>query len=151
MTLSFSPIGTIHSPFKNKEDISPSRNQRPDGYADINGSIVLFDEFVPGIKDIEGFSHLIVIFAFHRSQPGGLISHPPFDNKARGVFATRSPHRPNPIGVTVVRFNGRSGSTLHVSGLDMLDGTPVLDIKPYTPRDQKPDAHFGWLEEFIDR
>jgi tRNA-Thr(GGU) m(6)t(6)A37 methyltransferase TsaA len=149
MTITFTPIGTIHSPFKEKEDIPSGRNQRPDGYADVSGRIDIHKDYVQGLQDIEGFSHLIVIFAFHRSQEGSLISHPPFDHKPRGVFSTRSPHRPNAIGMTIVRLHGRSGGSLQVSGLDMLDGTPVLDIKPYTPREQKADAHFGWLEEFL--
>ncbi len=148
MTYTFSPIGSIHSPFKSKQDIQSNRNKRPDGYAEIKGQIEIHDPYAAGLQDIEGFSHLFVIFAFHQSEEGGLIAHPPFDHKPRGVFSTRSPHRPNAIGLTVVRFHGREGPLLHVSGLDMLDGTPVLDIKPYTPRDQKSEARFGWLEEF---
>ena len=149
MKFAYSPIGIVHSPFKSKEDVHPERNKRPDGYADVSGYIELHEDYVQGLQDIEGFSHLIVIFAFHLSQPGSLLAHPPFDEKPRGVFATRSPRRPNALGFTVVRLQNRSGHTLQVSDLDMLDGTPILDIKPYTPRDQRPDARFGWLEEFI--
>jgi len=149
MTFTYSPIGIIHSPFKNKQEIQPDRNQRPDGYTEIKGQIEILEEYAPGLQDIADFSHIFVIFAFHKSENGGLIAHPPFDHKPRGVFSTRSPHRPNAIGLTVVRLHRCEGRCLHVSGLDMLEGTPVLDIKPYTPRDQKIEAHFGWLEEFL--
>jgi tRNA-Thr(GGU) m(6)t(6)A37 methyltransferase TsaA len=149
MRFTFEPIGEIHSPFKTNDDIHPERNKNPEGYADIEGRLEISPDYTQGLQDIEGFSHLIVIFAFHLSQTGGLISHPPFDTKPRGVFATRSPHRPNALGQTVVRLVKRNGRSLHVKGLDMLDGTPILDIKPYTPRDQKPDARFGWLEKFL--
>ncbi len=150
MTYTYSPIGIIHSPFQNKNDIQPERNKRPGGYAEIKGRIEIHEEYAPGLKDIEGFSHLLVIFVFHKSEEASLIAHPPFDHKPRGVFSTRSPHRPNALGLTVVRLLGREGSMLHVSGLDMLEGTPVLDIKPYTPRDLKSEARFGWLEGFIE-
>lgn len=149
MTFTYSPIGIIHSPFKNKQEIQADRNRRPDGYAEIKGQIEIHEEYAPGLRDIAGFSHILVIFALHQSEDGGLIAHPPFDHKPRGVFSTRSPHRPNAIGLTVVRLHRCEGRFLHVSGLDMLEGTPVLDLKPYTPRDQKSEARFGWLEEFL--
>jgi len=149
MTFTYSPIGVIHSPFKSKQEIQPDMNKRPDGYDQIKGQIEIQEEFAPGLQDISGFSHLLVIFAFHQSEAGGLNAHPPFDQKPRGVFSTRSPHRPNAIGLTVVRLHRCEGRFLHISGLDMLEGTPVLDLKPYTPRDQKSEARFGWLEEFL--
>jgi len=142
----FQPIGVIHSPFKNPEDIDPSRNVRPGGFSRIAGEIEIFQPYSAGLKDIDGFSHLIVLFAFHRSRAGKLRATPPFQTQARGIFSTRSPHRPNPIGMTVVRLRGRRGNILHVSGVDMLEGTPVLDIKPYTPKDRRRVFRRGWMK-----
>lgn len=145
----FRPIGTVRSPFKHREDIDPRRNFRPNGFADVRGKIEVDADFVAGLKDIAGFSHLIVIFAFHKSGPGHLLVKPPFENRRRGVFSTRSPHRPNPIGMTVVRLLDRKRNVLDVSGVDMLDGTPVLDIKPYTSRDSKRGVKRGWLRRSV--
>lgn len=141
----FRPIGTVHSPFKTREDIDPRRNYRPNGFSDVRGDLEIDPAFAAGLKDIDGFSHLIVIFAFHKSGPGHLLVKPPFESRRRGVFSTRSPHRPNPIGMTVVRFLRRRGNVLRVSGMDMLEGTPVLDIKPYTSRDSKRGVKRGWM------
>ena len=141
----FRPIGTVHSPFKTREDIDPRRNYRPNGFSDVRGELEIDPAYAAGLKDIDGFSHLIVIFAFHKSGPGHLLVKPPFESRRRGVFSTRSPHRPNPIGLTVVRFLGRRGDSLEVSGIDMLEGTPVLDIKPYTSRDSKRGVKRGWM------
>ncbi len=145
--IAFRPIGLVHSPFKTGENIDPLRNVRPNGFSKIEGVIEVFKPYAPGLKDIDGFSHLIVIFAFHQSQKGKLSVKPPLETRLRGVFSTRSPHRPNPIGLTVVRLLSRRKNVLKVSGLDMLDGTPVLDIKPYTPRDSKRRLKLGWLEK----
>lgn len=141
----FRPIGTVHSPFKRREDIDPRRNCRPNGFSDIRGGLEIDPAYAAGLKDIDGFSHLIVIFVFHKSEPGHLLVKPPFENRRRGVFSTRSPHRPNPVGMTVVRLLGRRGNILRVSGIDMLEGTPVLDIKPYTSRDSKRGVKRGWM------
>jgi tRNA-Thr(GGU) m(6)t(6)A37 methyltransferase TsaA len=149
MRLTFDPIGVVHSPFLNKEDIKISRNVDPKGYEAVRGELEIFDDFVEGLQDIDGFSHIILIFAFHRSTEKKLYAHPPYDGKRRGVFATRSPNRPNPIGLSVLQVIKRDKNKLQVLGVDMLEGTPVLDIKPYTPRDQKSDARFGWLEEWL--
>lgn len=146
MTFSFEPIGVIRSPFKTREDIDPLRNARPRGFARVKGQLEIFEPYAAGLKDIDGFSHLIVIFAFHQSQKRKLLVRPPLETRLRGVFATRSPHRPNPIGLTIIRLLGRRKNILKVSGLDMLDGTPILDIKPYTPRDSKRRLGLGWLE-----
>ncbi len=145
----FRPIGTVHSPFKAREDIDPRRNCRPDGFSDVRGEIELDPAFAAGLKDIAGFSHLIVIFAFHKSGPGHLLVRPPFESRLRGVFSTRSPHRPNPIGMTVVRMLGKQRNVLKVSGIDMLEGTPVLDIKPYTSRDSKRGVKRGWMRRSV--
>lgn len=144
--MNFSPIGVIHSPFKHKNDVDRERHRSESGFAGIEGELEVYPEFSGGLEDIDGFSHLVVIFAFHDSEGGHLKARPPHDHKERGVFATRSPRRPNPVGMTVVRFRGRAGRRLKISELDMIEGTPVLDIKPYTRRDLKPEARFGWLE-----
>jgi tRNA-Thr(GGU) m(6)t(6)A37 methyltransferase TsaA len=144
--IAFRPIGVIRSPFKSREDIDPARNARPGGFAKVAGEIEVFPPYAAGLKGIDGFSHLIILFAFHRSQAGHLLVCPPFQTRRRGVFSTRSPRRPNPIGMTVVRLLGRKKNILRVSGLDMLDGTPLLDIKPYTSKDSKRGVRRGWLE-----
>ena len=144
--IAFKPIGVIRSPFKKREDIDPARNVRPGGFARVTGEIEVFPPYAAGLKDIDGLSHLVILFAFHQSRAGHLLVHPPFQTRARGVFSTRSPHRPNPLGMTVVRLLGRKKNILRVSGLDMLDGTPLLDIKPYTSKDSKRGVRRGWME-----
>lgn len=151
MEIVMEPIGTVHSPFKRKEDIKKSRNTDPKGFDDVHGELEILTNFAGGLKDIDGFSHIILIFAFHESTEKKLSAIPPYDGKKRGVFATRSPNRPNPIGFSVLRLIGREDNVLHVQGIDMIEGTPILDIKPYTPRDQKPEARFGWLEKWTEQ
>jgi tRNA-Thr(GGU) m(6)t(6)A37 methyltransferase TsaA len=141
------PIGVVHSPFQVREDVDPRRNVRPGGFDDVRGEVEISPAYAPGLRDIAGFSHLIVIFDFNRSGRGHLLVRPPFQTRRRGVFSTRSPRRPNPIGMTVVRLLGRRGRVLKVSGVDMLEGTPVLDIKPYTSRDSKRGVRHGWMTE----
>lgn len=143
------PIGVVHSPFKTRDDIDPRRNRRPRGFADVHGEIEIDPAYAAGLKDVAGLSHLIVLFIFHKSGPGRLLAKPPLERCRRGVFSTRSPHRPNPIGMTVVRLNGRQGNILKVSGVDMLEGTPVLDIKPYTSRDRKRGVKRGWMQRSV--
>ncbi len=104
-------------------------------------------EFEPGLTDIEGFSHLIVIWEFDRSERFELLGTPPSDNRPHGVFATRSPRRPNPIGLTTVELLHREGVDLQVRGVDMLDGTPILDIKPYLSSIPSEKLRRGWLAE----
>lgn len=146
MKITLTPIGLVHSPFANKEDVNADRNRDPEGFLHVRGELEIFPEYAPGLQDIDGFSHLIVIFTFHQAGSGSLWAHPPSDRKRRGVFATRSPSRPNPIGMTVVRFLERRGNRISVAEIDMIEGTPILDIKPYTPRDRKDSPRFGWLE-----
>jgi tRNA-Thr(GGU) m(6)t(6)A37 methyltransferase TsaA len=141
------PIGVIHSPFKRKEDIDTKKFADPKGFDVVHGELEIYKEYEEGLKDTEGFSHLIVIFAFHRSEGYKLQTVPFLDDKLRGVFSTRSPNRPNPVGMTVVKVIERKGNILKVSGIDMIEGTPILDIKPYTPRDQKSAIRCGWLED----
>jgi tRNA-Thr(GGU) m(6)t(6)A37 methyltransferase TsaA len=136
----------VRSPFKNPQELPPPVFA-PAGFFDrIKGEIIVFDEYAPALEGLEGFSHLIVLFAFHKAAFSKLRTVPPGESRARGIFATRSPHRPNPLGLSVVRLLGRDGPVLKVSGLDMIDGTPVLDIKPYTRRDRKSRIRTGWLK-----
>lgn len=149
MKIIFKPIGIVHSPFQKKEDIKKSRNIDPKGFETIKGELEIFGEFADGLQDLDGFSHIILIFFFHKSSEEKLCAHPPFDDKQRGVFSTRSPNRPNPIGFTVLQLLNRDKNLLQVQGVDMIEGTPILDIKPYSPRDQKSEARFGWLEKWL--
>ena len=109
--------------------------------------LAILPEFEAGLTDIEGFSHLVVLWEFDRSNGFELLGTPPSDNRAHGVFATRSPRRPNPIGLTVVELLRRDGRDLHVRGVDMLDGTPILDIKPLLSGVPAENLRRGWLAE----
>ncbi|HEY1159871.1 MAG TPA: tRNA (N6-threonylcarbamoyladenosine(37)-N6)-methyltransferase TrmO [Terracidiphilus sp.] len=138
------PIGFIHSPYHETSAIPRGLGARHDA----EGAIELLREYEPGLADIEGFSHLFVLWEFDRADGFDLIAHPPSDEgRPHGVFATRSPRRPNPIGLTVVELLGREGTSLRVRGVDMLDGTPVLDIKPYLSSVASEKLLRGWLEE----
>jgi tRNA-Thr(GGU) m(6)t(6)A37 methyltransferase TsaA len=138
------PIGFIHSPHHETSSIPKGLGAKHDA----EGTIELLREFEPGLKDIEGFSHLYVLWEFDRASGFDLIAHPPADEgHEHGVFATRSPRRPNPIGLTVVELLGREGGSLRVRGVDMLDGTAVLDIKPYLSSVPAEKLRRGWLAE----
>lgn len=140
--LKLTPIGVIHSPYKKPEEIHPLRSRLT------VGMIEVFPEFEKGLKDIDGFSHLYVLWYFHLSERVDLLTSPLMRPKPkRGTFATRTPHRPNHIGLTVIRLLKREKNILRVKGVDMVDGTPVLDIKPYSKRDRKSHLKIGWLEE----
>jgi len=147
MEIKLKPIGIIHSPFKKKEDVESKKYADSRGFDSIQGELEIFKEYEEGLKDVEGFSHLVVLFAFHKSDGYKLHTKPLLGGILRGVFATRSPNRPNPIGITVVNVIERKGNCLKVSGIDMLEGTPILDIKPYTSRDQKSRIKLGWLKK----
>lgn len=140
-TLKVSPIGIVHTPFAAPRDVERPR------YA--HGRIEIYPEYKKGLKDIEGFSHLYVLWQFHKSTGCELVFCPFREAipPPRGVFATRSPFRPNPIALTIVRLLARDGRILYVKGVDMIDRTPVLDIKPYTRRDRKSCVSNGWLSE----
>jgi tRNA-Thr(GGU) m(6)t(6)A37 methyltransferase TsaA len=114
---------------------------------DEEGTLEIAPEFEPGLKDIEGFSHLFVIWAFDRSEGCDLVGTPPTDDRPHGVFATRSPRRPNPIGLTVVELLSREGPLLRVRGIDMLEGSPILDIKPYLSSIPQERLRRGWLAD----
>jgi tRNA (adenine37-N6)-methyltransferase len=137
------PIGYVKSPYTTTRDVPKGLGARHEA----EGRLELLAEFEPGLQDIEGFSHLFVIWAFDRSEGFSLTATPPSDNLAHGVFATRSPRRPNPIGLTVVELLSREGRVLHVRGIDMLDGTPILDIKPYLSDVPADRLRRGWLAE----
>lgn len=144
--LMFSPraIGRVRSPFTNTKEIPRGLGARHDA----EGTLELLPEFAPGLADIEGFSHLYVLWIFDRSADFDLIACPPADNgRPHGVFATRSPRRPNPIGLTVVELLSREDHLLKVRGVDMLDGTPILDIKPYLSSIPPERLRRGWLAE----
>ncbi len=145
------PVGVIHSPFKKKEDIESKKYANPKGFDPVHGELEIFKKYEAGLKDTEGFSHLIVLFAFHESEGYSLHTKPLLENTLRGVFSTRSPHRPNPLGLTVVKVVKRKGNIVKVLGIDMIEGTPILDIKPYTSRDQKSPIKLGWLENRIKK
>jgi tRNA-Thr(GGU) m(6)t(6)A37 methyltransferase TsaA len=143
MKIEYRPIGVVHSPFATIErmPIQPSRAQG------ITGTVEVFSEFQEGLQDLEGFSHILVLCHFHKATGYSLKVVPFLDTEPHGVFATRAPKRPNPIGLSLLRLDGIQGNTLRVSDLDILDETPVLDIKPFVPAfDTRPEARTGWLE-----
>ena len=142
------PIGFVSSPYKVTSQIPKGLGVRHDA----DGVFKILPEFEPGLTDIEGFSHLFVIWEFDRSpreelRGADLLASPPSDNRQHGVFATRSPRRPNPIGLTAVELLRREGIELHVRGVDMLDGTSILDIKPYLSSISSEKLRRGWLAE----
>jgi len=139
----FKPIGYVKSPYKETREIPKGLGAKHQA----EGVLELLEEFEPGLLDIEGLSHLIVIWVFDRSEGFSLVGTPPSDNQPHGVFATRSPRRPNPIGLTVVELLRREGPALYVRGIDMLDGTPILDIKPYLSNVPAERLRRGWLAE----
>jgi tRNA-Thr(GGU) m(6)t(6)A37 methyltransferase TsaA len=141
--LSMQPIGYVRSPYHDTHEIPKGLGAKHE----TEGVLEINPDFEPGLTDIEGFSHLYVIWAFHHSEGYSLLGTPPSDNRPHGVFATRSPRRPNPIGLTVVELLGREGSLLRVRGVDMLDGTPILDIKPYLSNVPPEKLRRGWLAE----
>jgi tRNA (adenine37-N6)-methyltransferase len=140
-------IGYVRSPYKNTKEI-------PKGFGakhDAEGILEILPQFEPGLTDIEGFSHLFVVWVFDRSEGFELVGAPPIDDRPHGVFATRSPRRPNPIGLTVVELLRREGNSLHVRGVDMLDGTPILDLKPYMSSIPAEKLKRGWVDEAESR
>jgi tRNA-Thr(GGU) m(6)t(6)A37 methyltransferase TsaA len=146
MMFPFQPIGHVRSPYKSAQEVPKGLGARHDA----EGILEILPQLEPGLTDIEGFSHLIVLWLFDRLTEEDrleLIGTPPADNGPHGVFATRSPHRPNPIGFTVVELLRRDGRNLHVRGVDMLDYTPLLDLKPYLSSIPQEKLRRGWLAE----
>jgi len=143
VAISYQPIGTIHSPFKRLEKVPI----QPAAASGIRGTVEVSAEFAAGLQDLTGFSHIILLYHFHLVTQVRLTVVPFLDDRSRGVFATRAPSRPNPIGLSIVRLLGIEGSLLHVENLDIVDGTPLLDIKPYVPAfDHNEAERTGWLE-----
>lgn len=141
--LSMQPIGYVRSAYKDAQEIPKGLGAKHEA----EGVLEIRAEFEPGLTDIEGFSHLFVIWAFDRSEGCDLVGPVPTDDQPHGVFSTRSPRRPNPIGLTVVELLRREGPLLHVRGIDMLEGTPILDIKPYLSSIPQDRLRRGWLAE----
>jgi len=143
MSIIIEPIGIIYTPFKVKEGMPIQSN----GAKGIKGQIKLKEEFISGLTDLDGFSHIILIYNFHKSRGFELLTTPFLDNKQRGIFATRAPKRPNPIGISVVRLLRIEKNILDIENVDMLDETPLLDIKPYIPDfDIHKTGKNGWIE-----
>jgi tRNA-Thr(GGU) m(6)t(6)A37 methyltransferase TsaA len=136
------PIGVIHSPFTDKKQtpIQPTRSQAL-------GQVEVYPEFAEGLQDVEGLSHVILLYVFHCSSGYTLRVKPFLDDALHGLFATRYPCRPNPIGLSIVRLIARHVNVLEIEGVDVLDGTPLLDIKPYVPDfDARENVRVGWYE-----
>jgi tRNA-Thr(GGU) m(6)t(6)A37 methyltransferase TsaA len=146
--IKYKPIGIIHSPFKEPKG-TPIQ---PAGANGTNGTVEIFPAYAEGLKDIEGFSHIILLYHFHLSKEPTLLAKPFMDNETHGVFAMRGPSRPNPIGISVVRLVRVEGNMLHIRDVDIVDGTPLLDIKPYIPEfDIRAVERIGWLEENVHK
>ncbi|MBN1677889.1 MAG: tRNA (N6-threonylcarbamoyladenosine(37)-N6)-methyltransferase TrmO [Candidatus Thermoplasmatota archaeon] len=146
--ITYRPIGVVHSPFKEAKGtpIQPTAAKGTDG------TIELFPEFAEGLDDVEGFSHIILIYHFHLAKKWSLKVRPFMDIRTRGVFSTRAPSRPNSIGVSIVRLVKVEGNTLHVEDMDIVDGTPLLDIKPYVPEfDTRDVDRIGWLSQNVGK
>ena len=143
MKIEFHQIGVIRTPFTKSEGMPI----QPAGGIGVKGTVEVFEEYRPGLKDLDGFSHIVLLYHLHRSRGFELHVVPFMDSELRGVFATRAPKRPNPIGLSVVQLNSIENGVLRVQNLDILDGTPLLDIKPYVPEfDGQTDVRMGWLE-----
>jgi tRNA-Thr(GGU) m(6)t(6)A37 methyltransferase TsaA len=136
-------IGFVRSPYENATDVPKGLGARHEA----DGVLAILPDFEAGLTDIEGFSHLVVLWEFDRSRGFELLGAPPSDDRVHGVFATRSPRRPNPIGLTIVELLRRDGVELHVRGVDMLNGTPILDIKPLLSSIPPEKLQRGWLAE----
>lgn len=142
----YNPIGIIHSPFKDPHGMPI----QPIGARGVKGQIELNEEYKSGLKDLDGFSHIILIYHFHLSEGYSLEVKPFLDRVKRGIFATRAPKRPNPIGISVVGLEKIEGSNLYITNVDVIDGTPLLDMKPYIPyfdKDKNEKVSIGWFED----
>jgi len=144
MEITYKPIGTIYTPFDNIHGmpIQPTSNTSE------RGTIIIDQPYADGLKDLDGFSHIYLLYHFHKVGQSKLQVTPFLDNSPRGIFATRAPSRPNPIGLSLVRLVRIEGNALHVDGVDILNGTPILDIKPFVPEFESiQDVRVGWLEQ----
>ena len=146
--IKYKPIGIVHSPFKEPKG-TPIQPAAAKG---IEGKVEVFPEYAEGLKDVDGFSHIILVCHFHLSKKPSLKVKPFMDDQMRGVFATRAPSRPNPIGISIVRLIKIEENILHVQDVDIIDGTPLLDIKPYVCEfDPKEVNKIGWLEKNVHK
>lgn len=144
----FKPIGIIHSPFKEPRGTPV----QPTAATGIAGTVEVFPQYTAGLKDIDGFSHVILLYQMHYSRKFSLIVEPFLDNVTHGVFATRAPGRPNAIGLSIVRLLKVEDNLLYVQNIDIIDNTPLLDIKPYVPQfDHQPPCKIGWMEKNINK
>ena len=144
----YKPIGVVHSPFKVPQDV-PIQSVAAEG---VMGIVEVAREYVEGLRDVDGFSHLILIYHCHLAQDYSLLVRPFLDERLHGVFSTRAPSRPNPVGVSVVRLTRMEKNILHIQDVDIIDGTPLLDIKPFVPEfDQRKAERIGWLTKNIDK
>ncbi len=145
-TIKYKPIGIIRSPFKELEGMPI----QPVGACGVKGEIIIEDEYTEGLTDLEEFSHLILIYHFHLCNGCSMMVKPFMDDKKHGIFATRAPKRPNPIGLSVIGLDKIEGNIIHISNVDIADGTPLLDIKPYIPQLEKgadEEVCIGWFED----
>ena len=141
----FTPIGTIHSPFTAEEGM-PIQG----GFSETSGTVELDEKYEDGLLDLDGFSHVVLLYHFHEAEGFDLQPEPYMEDQPHGVFATRAPRRPNPIGLSVVELTEVDGTTLAVEGIDVLDGTPLLDLKPFVPAfNGVTEAEIGWLADAI--
>ncbi|MFX0100079.1 MAG: tRNA (N6-threonylcarbamoyladenosine(37)-N6)-methyltransferase TrmO [Candidatus Hodarchaeota archaeon] len=145
----FTPIGIVHSEFKHPRG-TPIQAASPLAQG-TEGYIEIFPEYIDGLKDLDGFSHIILLYYFHKAGPYRLLRKPFMDNEERGIFSIRAPSRPNPIGISIVKLiEVKEGGKLIIQDLDILDGTPLLDIKPYLPAmDSRNVERIGWLKKRI--
>jgi tRNA (adenine37-N6)-methyltransferase len=147
-TLTYKPIGVVHSQFKEPINV-PIQAAASDGAV---GTIEVYPQYAEGLTDLEGFSHLILLYHFHLVKAGSLMVKPFLDDKLHGVFATRSPARPNPIGISIVQLIEIKANILHIQDIDIIDGTPVIDIKPYVPElDCRKTEKIGWFNGKISK
>ena len=144
----YQPMGKIRSPFKEPEG-TPIQ---PPGAEGVEGKVELLPEYEKGLKDIEGFSHIILLYHCHLAGESSFETKPFMEDKEHGIFAIRAPSRPNSIGLSIVRLEKREGNILNIKDVDIIDGTPLLDIKPYVPQfDSRENVKIGWLEKNIDK
>ncbi len=144
MKIELKPIGVIHSPWKSSQEAPPQSNE----ITGVKAEIEIFESYAPGLKDLEGFTHIILIYYLHQNSSYKMQIFPRDHDQLRGLFATRSPHRPNPIGMSIVRLLKIENNILHISNIDAVDGTPLLDIKPYIPDlDFRKEVKTGWSRE----
>ena len=146
--VTFTPIGKIHSPFQNIEDMPI----QPVGAKGVQGTVEVDKQYTDGLKDLEGFSHIILLYHFHLSEGFSLSVKPFLDDEEKGLFSTRAPKRPGPIGLSVVKLIDVDENILRIEDVDVVDGTPLLDIKPYVPEfDIREVENCGWLEKEAER